>query len=212
MRPSLLILCLLLTACGNLQNLATKARAKQREKKLAKLHEAAAGEATSRLGENAAGEVILVNADSGFVLIRARNGLTLETGSELRCEGTGSGRLRVTPERKNRNLFAADIVSGVPHKGDPVIPVKGSGKPGPRLIPIAAAPLTGSSAPANTLAVDPGSIRPENLPRTTLGEPGHTAPPIRTTDFRSDPGNLLVEPPLPEDVDKPLLPEPALPR
>ena len=211
MRPSLLILCLLLTACGNLQNLATKARAQQREKELAKLHEAAAGEASSRLGEKAAGEVILVNADSGFVLIRARNGLTLETGAELRCEGSGHGKVKVTPERKNRNLFAADIISGVPQKGDSVIPV-GSGKPQPKLIPIAAGPLTGSSAPANTLAVDPGSIRPENLPRSTLGEPGSAAPPITTSDFRRDPGNLLAEPPLPEDGDKPLLPGPDLPR
>ncbi len=210
MRPSLLILCLLLTGCGNLYNLSMKARAKQREKELKKLSEASASEASSRLGEKAAGEVILVNADNGFVLLRARNGLTLQTGQDLQCQGSGA-KLRVTPERKNPNLFAADILSGTPQKGDPVLQLKG-GNPQSKLVPVAAASLAGSSAPANTLSVDPSSIRPENLPVSTLDEPGHTMPPIHSSDPRRDPGNLLVEPPLPEDVDKPLLPGPALTR
>ena len=211
MRPLLLLLCLLLPACGTIHNLGLKARAKQREKELKKLNVASISEASSRLGEKAAGEVILVNADSGFVLIRARNGLTLQTDQELLCQGSGTARLRVTPERKNRNLFAADIVSGTPQKGDSVIPVKGSGKPQPKLVPIAASPLTGSSAPADTLSVDPSSIRPENLPRSTLGEPENSVPPMIRQDPRRDPGNLLVAPPLPEDGEKPLLPVPALP-
>ena len=211
MRPSLLVLCLLLTACGNLQNLATKSRAKQRERELSKLHEAAASEASSRLGEKAAGEVVFVDGGGGFVLIRARNGLSLQVGQELQCQGSGGGKLKVTPERKNV-FFAADIVSGEPHKGDPVIPIKGSGKPDSRLVPIAAAPLPGSSAPANTLAVDPSSLRPEDLPRSTLDEPGHRPPPMNNADHRRDPGNLLELPPLPQDIDKPLLPEPALPQ
>jgi len=76
-----------------------------------------------------------VNSDSGFVLLRGRNGVTLDAGQELLCEGSGAARLKVTPERKSNMFFAAEIVSGTPEKGDSVIPVKGRGKPAPKLAP-----------------------------------------------------------------------------
>jgi hypothetical protein len=200
MRPLALLLCvLLLPACGSLYNLGQKARAKSREKELKKLTEASASEASSRLGEKAAGEVMSVDADGGYALIRARQGLVLETGQELESRGKGTARLRVTPERNSKMFFfAADIVSGIPQIGDPVTPVKGGGKPAPKLVPVVNRSLTGSSAPDHTLHVDPSAIRPENLPRTTLDDP--LPPPEDATPAApapgGDPGNLL-EPPLP---------------
>jgi hypothetical protein len=195
MRPLVLILCLLLFACGNLQNLAAKARSKRRAKALDKLGEAATQEASNRLGEKAAGEVVYVDAEGGYALVRARNGLPLPTGEELECQSPGNGRLKVTPERKNM-FYAADILSGGPQKGDSVIAVKSKIKAGPKLVPIVATAPPGSNAPANTLNVDPSSIRPEDLPHTTLDEP--RTPPRRdpARSPASDPGNLLLPPPL----------------
>jgi hypothetical protein len=206
MRPPAfaLLFCLLLPACGNLQNLSLKVRAKQRERELKNLTEASVSEASSRLGEKAVGEVILVNADSGFVLLRARNGITLDAGQELLCQSSGAARLKVTPERKSNMFFAADIVSGVPLKGDSVIEVKGSGKPAPKLVPVVARSLPGTTAPDNTLNLDPNSIRPEDLPRSTLDEPGSAPPSFAPVPSpANDPGNLLAEPPLPGDLDPP---------
>src|SRR5688572_428769 len=116
MRPLALFLCLLLTACGHLKKRGVKVRKSDRETELKKLTEASVSEASSRLGEKAVGEVIMVNPDSGFVLLRGRNGITLDEGQELLCEGSGAARLKVTPERKNNMFFAADIVSGAPQK------------------------------------------------------------------------------------------------
>jgi|GEM_PF-2142744 len=199
MRPLALLLCLLLPACGHLKKRGVKVRKSDRETELKKLTEASVSEASSRLGEKAVGEVIMVNPDSGFVLLRGRNGITLDDGQELLCEGAGAARLKVTPERKSNMFFAADIVSGTPQKGDSVVPVKGRGKPAPKLVPIVAHSLPGTSAPEGTLNLDPNAIRPEDLPRSTLDEPGD-APPSLTPALSpaNDPGNLLVEPPLPE--------------
>jgi hypothetical protein len=197
MRPLVLILCLLLPACGNLQNLANKARTKRQQKQLNKLAEAATNEVSNRIGERAVGEVVYVDGDNGYALVRARNGVSLPVSEELECRGNGNGRLKVTPERKN-TFYAADILSGTPQKGDPVIAVKSKTKQGPKLVPVVASAPPGSTAPANTVNLDPASIRPEDLPRTNLDEPGAAPPkpasaPVRTQS--GDPGNLLLPPP-----------------
>jgi hypothetical protein len=196
MRPLVLFLCLLLCACGNLQNIAMKARSERRAKQLKKLNEAATAEASSRLGDKAVGEVVYVDEEGGYALVRARTGLPLTASEELECQGTGNGRLRVTPERKNA-FYAADIISGAPQKGDAVIALKGKIKGGPKLVPIVANAPPGTSAPANTINVDPSSIRPEDLPHSTLDEPGRApATPVRPPSRpQPDPGNLLLPPP-----------------
>jgi hypothetical protein len=198
MRPFALFICLLLSACGNLQNLAMKAKSERQARQLKKLNEAATAEASSRLGEKAVGEVVYVDEEGGYALVRARTGLPLKESDELECQGTGNARLKITPERKNA-FYAADIVSGTPQKGDAVIAVKSKAKAGPKLVPIVAnvAAQPGTSSPANTINVDPSSIRPEDLPRTSLDEPGHAPPaPMRVpSSVRPDPGNLLLPPP-----------------
>lgn len=197
MRPLALILCLLLSGCGNLQNLAAKARAKRQQKQLNKLAEAATNEISGRIGERAVGEIVYVDGDNGYALVRARNGVSLPVSEELECRGgTGSGRLKVTPERKN-TFYAADILSGTPQKGDPVIAMKSKTKQEPKLVPIVANAPAGGNAPPNTVSLDPGSIRPEDLPRSNLDEPGTAvrtpAPP--SSRPQPDPGNLLLPPP-----------------
>jgi hypothetical protein len=210
MRPLALILCLLLPACGHLRQANEKSRAAARERELKKLNAAATSEADSRLGAKAAGEVVRVDATGEFVLIRARNGITLAPDQELECRGPGGGRIKVTPERM-KSFFAADVMSGTPAVGDSVIPVKG-GKLSPKLVPLAVQPGAAGD-PANTIYLQPGDIRPEHFPDSTLGEPGSRPLPPMIDVPREDEGgaSLLEEPPLPQK-DQPLLPEAELPQ
>jgi len=206
MRPLLLLPVLLLPACGHLANANQKARAEAREKELRKLNIAATSEADSRLGEKAAGEVVRVDATGEFVLIRARNGVVLSPDQELECRGPGGGRIRVTPERL-KVFFAADVMNGAPAVGDAVIPVKGTGKPPPKLVPIAAPPGAGGGNPANTVYLNPGDIRPEDIRPNTLDDHRGRLPLING-EVGGD--SMFEEPPLPEK-EAPLLPEAELP-
>ncbi len=209
MRPLLLLICLLLPACGNLHNLAVKARGKQREKELQKLAEAATSEVSSRIGEKAVGEVVYVDDAGGYVLVRARSGLALPPGQELLGQKS-SARLKITPERKNV-FVAADIVSGTPEKDEPVLAVKSNAKPLPKLVPVAPSTVPGVNSPENMLNLDPASIRPEDIRPSTLDEPG-SGPGSRMVDQApaDDPDNLLLEPPLPETPGDALLPPPRV--
>lgn len=207
MRPLLLLPIFLLPACGHLANANQKARAEARERELKKLNLAATSEADSRLGEKAAGEVVRVDATGEFVLVRARNGVVLAADQELECRGRGGGRIKVTPERL-KVFFAADVLSGAPEVGDSVIPVKGTGKPAPKLVPIAVQPVEGGSNPANTLYLNSGDIRPEDIRPNTLDD--HRGPlPVIKGEIGGD--SMFAEPPLPEK-EPPLLPEAELPR
>jgi hypothetical protein len=200
MRPRILLpLLLLLPACGNLKNLHTKAQAERRQKELTKLAEAATSEASGRLGEKAVGEVSYVDDASGYVLIRARAGLALADGTELECRGS-DGKLRVTPERKNA-FVAADIISGVPEKGDAVVVVNSTARSSLRLVPVNAPPsLPGGTEPSGVVTLDSNSLRPDVLPQSTLGEPGGVNAPNfeRSPDMTPPEGaDILLEPPLP---------------
>lgn len=209
MRPQLLFLCLLLPACGNLHNLAVKAKAKHREKELQRLAEAATSEVSTRLGEKAVGEVVYVDGSGGYVLVRARSGLALPPGQELQGQKSAA-RLKITPERKSV-FVAADIVSGSPEKSEPVLAVKSSSKPLPKLVPVTPSSVPGVNSPDNTLYVDPSSIRPEDIRPSTLDEP-RSGPGSRMVDQApaDDAANLLLEPPLPETPGEALLPPPRL--
>ncbi len=207
MRLLLLLPVLLLTACGHLAHANQKARAAARERELKKLNIAATSEADSRLGENAAGEVVRVDATGEFVLIRARNGVILAPDQELECRGKGGGRIKVTPERL-RAFFAADVVNGTPEVGDAVIPVKGTGRAAPKLLPLAVQPTDGAAAPANTVFLNPGDIRPEDIRPNTLD---NVNGPLPVIDGDVGGASMFEEPPLPEK-EAPLLPGPNLPR
>ena len=63
MRPLLFLLpgLMLLASCGNLQNLATKARAKRQQKAMEKLTETSSEEVAARLGAKAVGEIAYVD-------------------------------------------------------------------------------------------------------------------------------------------------------
>ena len=211
MRPLTLLACLLLAACGSIRRAGEKERADARSRELKNLNVAATSEADSRLGEKAAGEIVFVDSGGGFVLVRARNGVVLAPEQELECRGKGGGRIKITPERKNV-FFAADIVKGEPAVGDPVIPVKGSGGAAAKLVPIPNQPGLDGVNPANTINVDPNSIRPEDLPQTTLGDPGNRPMMLNEPTHGDDGrGSRSFEPPLP-DKDPPLLPLPTLPQ
>src|SRR5690242_6090070 len=108
MRPLAILLCLLLASCGNLMNLANKARTKRQARQMEKLAEASAEEASSRQGRNAVGQIIYVDSDGGYVLVRARTGLPLAASEELESTGADKARLKVTPERNRSGCYAAD--------------------------------------------------------------------------------------------------------
>jgi hypothetical protein len=207
MRPLLLLPFLLLTACGHLANANQKARAEARERELKKLNVAATSEADSRLGEKAAGEVVRVDATGEFVLIRARNGVLLAPDQELECRGKGGGRIRVTPERL-KVFFAADVMSGTPAVGDAVIPVRGTGRPAPKLTPLAVQQGEGGVNPVNTIHLNPGEIRPEDIRPNTLDD---VRGPLPVINGEVGGDSMVEEPPLP-DKAPPLLPGPDLSR
>ncbi len=194
MRPLLLLLCLSLPACGNLHNLAVKAKQnRQREKALKNPPPAVSPDAARQV----VGEVMGVR--DGYVLVQALNGAPLTANQELECRGAGPGsaRLKVTPARM-KNLYAADILSGTPAEGDAVITVKGNAKTTPRLVPVMANALPGSSAPANTVVLDPSAITQDDLPKTNLEPiplpPMPPRPGPRQAETK-DAGNLLLSPP-----------------
>lgn len=65
------------------------------------------------------GKVLLVNAESGFVLVEIRGAIPPDPGLALKCfrEGVDSGVLTVSGERQGTHIIA-DIVTGTPRKGD----------------------------------------------------------------------------------------------
>ena len=130
--PLLLTLGLLGTSCGNLQNLASKARAKRQQKAMEQLAATSSEEAESRLGANALGEVAAVSDAEQFVLIRTLNGLNIpdQAGLETRRDGQRTALLRGTRERKDA-FAAADLLEGTPQRGDGVFPSTAKPKPKP---------------------------------------------------------------------------------
>lgn len=67
------------------------------------------------------GNILLVNAEAGFVVIDAHGWALPDAGTALKCirEGTDSGVVAVGSERQGSH-FIADIVTGAPKKGDQV--------------------------------------------------------------------------------------------
>lgn len=167
MRPLLLLLpaLLLLTSCGNLQNLAAKARAKRQQKAMEKLTLTSSEEAAARLGAKAVGEVAYVDDAEQFVLIRALNGVQLppQAPLETRRNGQRTALLRATPEKKN-NFLAADLLEGTPQTGDAVFPSTAKPspvKPLPPPVPPPLPPAAPSAPPSPDLPETPDPIIPE---------------------------------------------------
>ena len=169
MRPLLFLLpaLLLLTSCGNLQNLATKARAKRQQKAMEKLTATSSEEAAARLGAKAVGEVAYVDEAEQFVLIRALTGINLppQAALETRRDGKRTALLRATPEKKN-SFLAADLLEGTPKTGDGVFPstakpspVKPQAPPFPPSLPSAS-----PAAPAPVAPEAPAGMIPELAP------------------------------------------------
>lgn len=153
MRPSpLLALALLGASCGNLQNLATRARAKKQQRAMEQLATTSSEEATARLGARALGEVAYVDSAEQFVLIRTLNGIAIPAlaSLETRRQGRRTALLRGSPERKNA-FATADLLEGSPQSGDGVFP--SSAKPSTRPKPSPAPPTPPSAAPPQA---DPG--------------------------------------------------------
>ena len=178
MRPLLLLLSalLLLTSCGNLQNLAAKARAKRQQKAMEKLTLTSSEEAAARLGAKAVGEVAYVDDAEQFVLIRALTGVNLkpEAALETRRNGQRTALLRATPEKKN-NFLAADLLEGTPQTGDAVFPSTAKPspvKPLPPPVPPPLPPATPSATPSPDLPASADPVIPEPLPVDDL-DPTH---------------------------------------
>ena len=188
-RVLVLVVAAAVSGCGNLMNLNEKAKAKRRMKELEKLASASTAEAKGRLGEKAVGDVAYADAAAGFVLVHALTGVSIPAGTELDCRRGAevTGKVKVTRERKG-HFNAADVLSGSPATGDAVIPVGGELPVEPVLVKVAGEsgtaagavvepPLPEGSSAGNPLVVEPGVIRPEDLPNTIPGDLG-TPPPL----------------------------------
>ena len=177
MRPflRLSLAVVLLTGCGNLQNLATKARAKKQQKAMEKLAATSSEEAAARLGAKAVGEVAYVDDAEHFVLIRALTGIQLapEATLETRRDGKRTALLRATPEKKNAFL-AADLLEGTPQTGDGVFPSTAKPsplKPGPAPAPSSVIPGSTPAGPATVTTPDsppPTLVPADDLDPTNL--------------------------------------------
>jgi hypothetical protein len=199
MRVFLLLPFLLLSSCGNLQNLAAKARAKRQQKAMEKLTETSSKEASTRLGDKALGEIAYVDAPEEFVLIRPLTGINLpaNAGLETRRDGQRSALLRSTPERKN-TFATADILEGNPQTGDGVFPSTAKPKPQPKPKPGAKLESGVTPPPGPSVAPDSDFTTPSGLPAEKL--------PAAAAEQELDPAQLPAMPdPIktPEDLQKP---------
>jgi hypothetical protein len=177
----------LLGSCGNLQNLAIKARAKRQQQAMEKLAKTSSEEADARLGATALGEVALVHEGEQYVLIRALTGVALpaDAGLETRRDGKPTALLRSTTERKG-NFAAADLLEGMPLPGDGVFASSRKPKSRPPVRQVAM-PTPAPSLPSAPTA-KPGVVPVAPAPGLPSPEPKPAAPPAVDDGF--DPTNL----------------------
>lgn len=209
----LLVTALALSSCGNVRNLAAKSRDKRERERLQKLTSTSAGEAESRLGAKAVGEVASVNTDEQFALLRPLVGIVIPAGTELetRRANTKTGQLKVTTEKKS--LFAvADLLQGSPQAGDAIFVSKTNKlpPPAPATVPASSLTLTPSAAAGRTESTAPKGNEPLLPPpsfESNTAEPAASLPPMpaagpgtKAADDDFDPTNL---PALPGKIDKP---------
>lgn len=72
--------------------------------------------------ETVLGRIIVLGADNAFVIFQLEAGESASVGEELdvRFAGATVGKIKVTPENKNR-MVAADVLSGTMEKGYEVV-------------------------------------------------------------------------------------------
>lgn len=72
--------------------------------------------------ETVLGRILVLGADNSFVVFQLEAGESATVGEELevRFAGASVGKIKVTPERKNR-MVAADVISGTMAKGYEVV-------------------------------------------------------------------------------------------
>ena len=168
MRPLLLLLPLviLLTSCGNLKNLATKARVKRQQKAMEKLVETSSEEATARLGANALGEISYVADAEQYVLVRPLAGVSIPDTANLESRENGKrNALMKATSARNKEFIAADILEGNPKTGDAVFlsEAKRSTPTGRPVTPPPSTPTTEKTPPTPPSGGPGPAILPQDL-------------------------------------------------
>jgi hypothetical protein len=121
---SLLLFSAILCQCGAVGNLLDKATEKSRGKKqaaaLAAFNKAQQEEMEKSVGRDAVGQIVSVDVEGAFVLIRNLRppGLAADVTLDVK-EGSGA-RVRTCPAAK-AGFIAADILKGTPVKGEIVV-------------------------------------------------------------------------------------------
>ena len=111
---------------GALLNAPGKLLGKNDDKKKAALESLAKAEAkqtADRMGSAAVGEVSYVDEESGFILIKRSSTRVIPPSTPLLAKtltGSITARLTASPAAKG-SFLAADIVSGTPERGNPIL-------------------------------------------------------------------------------------------
>lgn len=158
------------------------------------LAETSSEEATARLGARAVGEIAYVDDVAQFVHLRLLTGINLpaNTTLETRRNGQRAVLLRTTAER-NKFFTIADLLEGLPAKGDSVFP--STAKPKSASLR-KSAPVLSAPAASNSILPDPHPTPAGMAPDHPAMPPGAVDPAV--PDF--DPANL---PPLADPVKTP---------
>ncbi len=184
---------ILLTSCGNLKNLATKARVKRQQKAMEKLVETSSEEATARLGANALGEISYVADAEQYVLVRPLAGVSIPDTATLESRENGKrNALMKATSARNKDFIAADILEGNPKTGDAIFLSEGkrtttTGRPA------TPPPSTPPGREKTTTGPPPGDASPAVLPQDLI------PPPIQPGGF--DPAHPEPLPPPIESVE-----------
>ena len=162
----------LLNAPGKL--LGKEDRKKKALEELAKTEEK---QTAKRIGESAVGEVSYVDEDSGFILIKQVSGKKILPSTPLLARtptGTITARLTASPASKG-SFLVADIVSGTPERGNPILVDSEAKASKPTELPphIPAASGTAAAVPERIVP----KLEPLLPPMDANGEPVE-APPL----------------------------------
>lgn len=148
----------------------------KKKEALEALAKADAKQTADRMGATAVGEVSYVDEESGFILIKRSSARVIPPSTPLLAKtftGSITARLTASPAAKG-SFLAADIVSGTPERGNPIL-VDPEAKPTkdiiPQIPPMADSPALSAHPTARAGTNAPSRVAPKLEPILPPMEP-----------------------------------------